>query len=143
MREKRNKEVKKNNGAFYVAVSLALIISFGIVAVHVYADVSLKQLIADALADKIAPEVLASLQFGDEPELGATPGTTVTIDELILGDSVSVALKLAAGNTTTPGAAGRLFNSGADKICGEVQVYFGGGNTNRIQFSVATSTASG
>ena len=75
-------KIRKNNGIKYVAISLALVIVFG--AVGVSANVSFKQLLADAVAKVIAPQIAEDLEEGDI-NLGAFPGPDIYSDVNVHG----------------------------------------------------------
>lgn len=136
----KNKKVN-HNGVFYVVIPLALIVSFGLVASGALADVSLKQLLANALADKIAPDILAQLQTIDEPALGA-----VVEDK---NADIEVNLDFSAGATTTPGGLFAITNGRQAKICTDVVLDISKADTAggpdgagaRLGYRVATSSS--
>lgn len=96
--------------------------------------------------------VVAGGDNGDvlvEEELGATPGTSILINDVEYGASLSAPLKFVAAATTTPGGLFKILNSGTDKVCGVVEVDVtdgtatagGSGTGNAMAFSVSTSTS--
>lgn len=134
--------LRKNNGIFYVAISLVAV--FALVVV-VNANVSLKQLVANAIADRVSNSYTNQTE---DDVLGVQSGTDLTVDNLTYGPARSVRLNFSAGATTTPGALGRIYNSGPAKVCSKVELDITTGSTTGgalgggagLAFSVTTST---
>ena len=104
---------KNNNGIFYVVISLVLGIAF-VATVGVSAGASLNQLIALAIADRVAPEIVANLnlQPSEEPQLGASSGPEVYnnmffYDQVLAGFAVNQPFNIPATSTLNVYTGGR------------------------------------
>ena len=146
-----SKKIKKTNGIKYVAISLIAIVCMLAVTTTVAANQSLKQLIASAVANIVAPEILGSLNLEEEDVLGAFPSpdiyNAVTFyDDVNLGDGRNrqdIFHKIISFTDATTTAV--VFNPDDEGINNfiltDVWLENSGKATSTVRICVTTSTA--
>ena len=142
------KKIKKSyNGIFYVAISLVACLGVGAFALAYSVGQTNNTTVNTDGGSYIVNNEIAE-QAPDEFNLGAQPGTDLTVDNLTYGSSRSKGLTFKEGATSTPGGLFVLDNYGPTKVCSRVELDIstastvGGvlGTGLPLVFSVSTST---